>query len=580
VVRVVPEVRSLAKRFDYLVPEHLRDQVRVGTRVRIPLGPRREGAWVVELGVEPPPGVALKPIAKVVGWGPPADVIDLAAWAAWRLAGRLAPLLVSASPPNAVRALPAAPPPAMVPTPVGTWEDELAAEALTRRVATVRLPPAADPLPVVLAACRRGPALVVVPEHGQARLLAARLKRSGVPVALHPNDWALGAAGCTVVGTRGAVWAPVAGLAAVVVLDEHDEALKEEQTVCWHARDVALERARRAGVPCVLVSPTPTLEALDACGGRPLVPSRSAERAAWPFLEVVDRTREDPWGRPLVSEALARHLRSGARVVCVLNTPGKARVLACASCRTLVRCERCGAAMAQDADDRLACRRCGHTRPVVCASCGATRLRVVRPGTARLREELSQVAGEEVLEVTATEPPPGEPLPPARLHVGTEAVLHRVAEADVVAFCDLDAELLAPRFRAAEQALSLLARAARLVGPRPGRLLVQTSVPRHEVLDAVLHADPGRLAASERARRVALSLPPASALASISGAGAEEYLGTLLDPVERPDGIDVLGPSDGAWLVRAADHRRLCDALAALERPSARLRVDVDPLRL
>jgi primosomal protein N' (replication factor Y) len=376
------------------------------------------------------------------------------------------------------------------------------------------------------------------------------------------------------------VWAPVAGLAAVVVLDEHDEALKEEQTVCWHARDVAVERARRAGVPCVLVSPAPTLEALDACGGQPLVPSRSSERSAWPLLEVVDRTREDPWGRPLVSEALARHLRSGARVVCVLNTPGKARVLACAACRTLTRCERCGASLAQGSEERLTCRRCGLSRPVVCAACGATRLRVVRPGTARLREELSQVAGQEVVEVTATEPPPGEPLPPARIHVGTEAVLHRVAEADVVAFCDLDAELLAPRFRAAEQAMSLLARAARLVGPRPGRILVQTGVPRHEVLDAALHADPGRLAAAERARREALALPPASALASVSGAGAEEYLGRWLDPMARPDGIELLGPSDGAWLVRAATHRRLCDALATLERPAARLRVDVDPLRL
>jgi primosomal protein N' (replication factor Y) len=204
----------------------------------------------------------------------------------------------------------------------------------------------------------------------------------------------------------------------------------------------------------------------------------------------------------------------------------------------------------------------------------------VRPGTARLREELARLVGEDVLEVTAASPPPGEPLAPARVHVGTEAVLHRVAEADVVAFCDLDAELLAPRFRAAEQAMALLARAARVVGPRPGRLLVQTSLPRHEVLDAVLHADPGRLATAERARREALALPPASALASVSGAGADEYLAPWLDPTGRPTGIDLLGPSGGAWLVRAATHRALCDALATLERPSARLRVDVDPLRL
>jgi primosomal protein N' (replication factor Y) (superfamily II helicase) len=330
----------------------------------------------------------------------------------------------------------------------------------------------------------------------------------------------------------------------------------------------------------VLVSPVPTLDALAVAGGRPLTPSRSEERAAWPFLEVVDRTREDPWARPLVSDALARHLRSGARVVCVLNTPGRARVLACNSCRSLVRCERCGAALGQDDGEHLRCHRCDHRRPVVCGSCGATRLRVVRPGTARLRDELAQLVGEEVVEVTASEPPPGEPVPPSRVHVGTEAVLHRVAEADVVAFCDLDAELLAPRFRAAEQALTLLARAARLVGPRPGRILVQTSVPRHEVLDAVLHADPGRLAVPEGARRASLHLPPASAVAAVSGAGAELFLAPLLDPAALPAGVELLGPSDGTWLVRAPDHRRLCDTLATLERPPGRLRVDVDPLRI
>ena len=91
--------------------------------------------------------------------------------------------------------------------------------------------------------------------------------------------------------------------------------------------------------------------------------------------------------------------------------------------------------------------------------------------------------------------------------------------ADIVAFLDLDAELLAPRYRAAEQAMALLVRAARLVGPRAagGRLLVQTFLPHHEVLAAVLHADPSRLATVELARRELLGLPPFRALAAIEG---------------------------------------------------------------
>ena len=92
----------------------------------------------------------------------------------------------------------------------------------------------------------------------------------------------MGAAGATVVGTRAAAWAPVGNLAAIVVLDEHDEAHQQEQAPTWHARDVAIERARRAGVPCLLTSPCPTQEALS--WGRLLQPPRVRERAGWPTV--------------------------------------------------------------------------------------------------------------------------------------------------------------------------------------------------------------------------------------------------------------------------------------------------------
>jgi primosomal protein N' (replication factor Y) len=538
--------------------------------VRVDLHGRRVGGWVVAVGVEPTPGVALKPIAKVTGWGPPAEVVDLARWAAWRWAGRLAPLLVAASPPAAVTVLPR---PATGRAPVPAPLDDLAVQALFGERTVLRLPPAADPLGVVLAACARGNALVVTPAAATARLLAARLRRAGVGVALHRRDWAVGAAGATVVGTRTAAWAPVAGLSAVVVLDEHDEALQEEQTLTWHARDVAAERASRAGVPCVLVSPSPTLEAL--AWGRLLTPSRTEERAGWPVLEIVDRGRDEAARGSLLTGALLRHARSGRRVVVVLNAPGRARLLACAGCGELARCESCGASVDQPDGGTLACRRCGATRPVVCARCGATRLKALRVGTARLRDELAAAIGADVVEVTASS---GGPLPDASVYVGTETALHQVPEADVVVFADLDAELLAPRYRAAEQAMALLARAARLVGGRAGggRLVVQTHVPRHEVLDAVLHADPGRLVAVERERRAALGFPPFRALAAVSGPAAPAFVTAL----GHPAGVDVLGPADGQWLLAAADHTTLCDALAAIPRPPGRLRLSVDPPRV
>ena len=217
------------------------------------------------------------------------------------------------------------------------------------------------------------------------------------------------------------------------------------------------------------------------------------------------------------------------------------------------------------------CRACAMTRPPVCLTCGSTKLKVRRLGTTRAREDLERLAGVPVGEVTGQ----SDALPDASVLVGTEAVLRRVDQADVVAFLDLDAELLAPRYRAAEQAMALVARAARLLGGKAGggRLLLQTRLPRHEVVLAALHGDPGRVSEAEAARREPLGWPPFTAMAHVSGAPAEEYVRSLT-------GVQVLGPADGAWLLRAPDHRTLCDALAAAARPPGRLRVAVDPLRL
>jgi len=224
----------------------------------------------------------------------------------------------------------------------------------------------------------------------------------------------------------------------------------------------------------------------------------------------------------------------------------------------------------------------------VCARCGGTRTRALRLGVTRVREELEALAGVAVAEVWGPsrrgerDPRAGE----AAVVVGTEAALHRVASADAVAFLDFDAELLAPRFRAAEQALGLLSRAARLVagsgdgGPgrrAPGRVVVQTRQPHHPALDAAVLADPGILSASESAVRAALGLPPCRALALVSGAAADDY-GEALRAAAGA-GVEVRGPSDGVWWVQAPDHDALCGLLASVPRPADRLRVEVDPVR-
>jgi primosomal protein N' (replication factor Y) len=319
----------------------------------------------------------------------------------------------------------------------------------------------------------------------------------------------------------------------------------------------------------VIVSPCPTLELL--AWGPVVAPSRTAERTGWAALEIVDRRRDDPH-TGLYSPRLVGLIRDGGQVVCVLNRKGRARLLACAACGSLARCEVCGAAVGMAGEPgTLSCARCGTTRPTVCLECGSTRLKMLRVGVSRIREELEALTGRPVGEVTAET----GPLPTAGVLVGTEAVLHRAGPVDGVAFLDFDQELLAPRFRAAEEALALLARASRLVGGRRrrGRVLVQTRVPQHEALVAALTADPGRLSVSEAGVRAALRLPPESAVALVSGEVAPAFVSSL-------SGVEVMGPDRDRWLIKAADHEALSAALTAVSRPTGRLRIEVDPLRL
>jgi primosomal protein N' (replication factor Y) len=593
---VLPDVPAIDKEFDYLVPEGM--QVHLGDVVRIDLHGRRVGGWVVALDPRPEPGVVLKPLAKVSGRGPAPELIELADWASLRWVGRRASFLRTASPPGVVRQIPAAGAAGdRADADLSTSDGELSG-ALDLDRAVLRLGPGADRSSVVQAAAERqgGQTLVLCPGIAEARALGARLRRHGLRVAVVASEgpgaaaageWAHAASSATVVvGARAGAWAPAPSLARVVVLDEHDEGYQQEQTPTWNARDVVIERARRAGVPCMLVSPCPSLEAL--AWGELVVPPRSAERAAWPRIEVVDQRELDPALGPLFSPRLVEVVRGDQRVACVLNRTGRARLLACGACRTLARCTTCEAAVAmegatEDEPEHLGCRRCGTRRPVVCTVCGGHRFKQLRLGVSRAREELAALAGTEVGEVTAATPDADRALRTARVLIGTEAVLHRLDAVDVVAFLDLDQELLALRYRAAEQALGLLARAGRLVqraaarrGADRGLVLVQTRTPDHPAVDAALHADPGRLVRSELPMRRALGLPPVTAVAAISGEGAEAFV----SGIDGGDDVAVQGPRDGLWRVVAPDHDRLSDVLAGVPRLAARVRVEVDPLRI
>ena len=582
VVSVLVDVPAIDRIFDYEVPAGTRGPLEIGTLVRVPLSGRRVDGWVVAVDPDPPTGVALQPILQVSGLGPTAEVIDLCRWAAWRWAGRLPSLLRHGTPDRRVRHRP----PLTPRPPVRGSADPVATELLARGPGTwvLEWPVDVDPTPVALAAAATGQAIVVAPSARTVTTIGTNLRRAGAAAARWSRDAEAVLGGATVVGGRSAVFAPAPDLRAVVVIDEHDGRLQQEESPTWNAREVAIERARRAGVPCLLVGPIPSLEARLAANAPP-VPAVPDLAASWPRVEVVDRREEDRGRTGLYSPSLVERIRSvraqGRRVVCVVNRKGRARLLACRGCGTVADCERCGAVVRQDDSGQLRCERCAAVRPLVCASCGASGLSNLRPGVTTVREQLEALVREPVTAITGGDRrAPGDLLPDAAgVVVGTEAVLHRVPDAGLVALLDIDAELLAPRYRAAEDALGLIVASGRLVGGRrrgDGVVLVQTRMPDHPVLTAAVAADPGSLVDSTLAQRRLLGDPPAATIAVV----AREAAPAFMDRLGEVAGVERSGPDEsGQWLLRSEDQRTLLDALAAVERPPGRLRLWVDPLR-
>ena len=528
--------------------------------MRVPLHGRRIRGWIAEIDVEPE-GRELLTVLGVVSAGPPADVIALSDWVAWRWCGPRVAVLRSASPPNNVtlnlvcaEAAPTGP------------------STTSTADAVVRWPPLLDRRAAVAARCATdGSTIVCVADAGRSRALASYLREQGRTVALihsfeppaaRTDAWRTAARGnCVVVGGRIAALAPVPDLRAAIVVDDADEALQEERSPTWHARDVLRERATRAGAVFTVFSPAPTIEA----GSVTAAPPPDVERAGWPRVQVVDRRAEPP-GAGLLSEELTIALRAAdGLAVCVLNRRGRFRLLVCANGH-LSRWDRQA------------------ERPQVCPECGSTQLKVLRAGVTRVREELAALLpGERVEEVDAAT---GE-VPDADVLIGTEAVLHRSVvrrrRPALVAYLDFDQELLAPRYRAATQAHWLATRGAQLLASRPRdetRLLLQTRMPDHVVVRALVHADPEQVAESEREYRAALGYPPFGALAELSG--NDDALLAAADAA-RVLGVQVFGPSDGHALVHAAGWDDLADALApavAAGRALGRVRAVVDPARV
>ena len=601
VVRVVPDVPAIHKRFDYTVPPGMDRDVRVGSRVRIELHGRRVAAWVVEDHVADPLGVRRKALAASSGDGPPPRWCALAEWAAWRWAGPVTSFLGTASPLRVVHGAwagstaptgtgsdggdRAGTPPSPGGGSVGLVDGVVGTEGDPPgpRASVVRLAPALDAALVVQEVVHRlGPdgILVLVPSSGRAQQLAARLRQWGTEVALMPDGWEQAALGRgVVVGTRAGAWAPCRRLRAVVVLDAHDEAYREERSPTWSAVDVAVERGRRDGVPVALVSPCPPVALTE---GRPVVTtSRSVERRGWPVVEVVDRTGDDP-RTGLFSDRLVPPAPLG---------PGPAR----GPCRLRAQPDRPGPAAG------LRPLRCAGPVHPVRGSHGPGRVRGRAPVPAVRRAPAAGVRR------VRRHPPEG---PADRGHPG-----HRGARRPAPASrpgrspdprtgprgrrCPRSDWWWAPRRRStgwagptwwpSSTSTSTCWRPASAParrpwpcwpgrpgwsGPgmaavgcwcRPGSPTTRCCRPR---CTPIRRSWPGRSGGSVRCSGshpsgrwrccgARAARPSRQALAGVAGLAVSS--------------------DDDRWLVRAPDHATLCDGLASVRRPAERLRVEVDP---
>lgn len=578
IVRVVPNVSGVNKTFDYLVPESLKN-VKVGSIVRVELQGRRVDAWVIDEVVRPGL-IKFKDVISLLSEGPSEEVVRLSQWAAQRFCGPVRAVLSSASPSLRIKKL-------------GTRHSGAARKSGQRGVVAeaeelfdnqrggVLVWPAPRPLrPVLESGISRGRTLVVTPSVGFARTIAQALRREGLSVALMPDDWQRAAEGVdVVVGARSAVWASIPELKSIIVLDEHDERLQDERSPTWHSRDVAIERARALGIPCLLVSPLPTVSATHWAGPQAV---RFVEPASgdWPSIEVVDPYSdlgdEEKPQFGLLSSRLIEVLRDKSKtVVCILNTKGRSRLLSCKACKAIIRCEKCDAAVIQNEEGVLECNRCGAHRPATCQSCSSNALALLRKGVAKMRDEIEKAALRQVVELSAETTVAANAA--SLVYIGTEAALHRVSSADVVVFLDFDNELFAPTYRAGEQAWTLLIHATRLLkGSSKALIVLQSQDASNTQYADFVSPDPQLLIEREQKKRKVMQLPPYAAMARVV------FADPTFNPADWAHCKLAFSSSvkTAEFLVRAENDEALSQGIAQLrDELSTRFRCYVDPMR-
>ncbi len=481
--------------------------------------------------------------------------------------------------------------------------------------------------------------LVLVPEIGLTPQLVSRFRaRLGTTLsvlhsALSDTErlaaWRAareGRAG-VVIGTRSAVFTPLDRLGLVIVDEEHDGSYKQQDGWRYSARDLAVARAQRAGVPVVLGTATPALETLwNARQGRYqllTLPVRAGAAGA-PRLGLIDLRRE-PKHQGLATAAvlaMQRHLAAGNQVLLYLNRRGFAPTLFCNNCGWTAPCRRCDARMTVHLHPAgLTCHHCGleDTLPYACPTC-SHEVSPVGQGTERIEQLLTdQFPGIEILRIDRDTIRRRGELDAAlervreghaRILIGTQMLAkgHDFPEVTLVVVLNADQGLFGTDFRAAERLAQTLTQVAGRAGraERPGEVLVQTGFPDHPLLARWLEGGYDAFATAALAEREAAGWPPYSRLVVLRAESEDEGAALAFLRAAREaanalpnSGVRLLGPAPALMERRAGRFRaqlllesvqrgalhQLLGAwlplVEALPRPKrVRYALDVDPIEV
>jgi primosomal protein N' (replication factor Y) len=393
-------------------------------------------------------------------------------------------------------------------------------------------------------------ALVLVPEIALSTQLEGHFRhRLGNALAiwhsaLTPGErydqWRQALAGKTgvVLGARSAVFMPIHNLGLIIVDEEHDLSYKQEERLRYHARDTALVRAQRLGIPIVLGTATPSLQSLQhALIGRYQMlslPTRIFERPL-PTLELVDMRLQRGRFRILsgrLREALQQTVESGRQAILFLNRRGFATFVLCRSCGEAVSCPQCSVTLTYHRQhDLLRCHYCGHEQrqPGRCPHCDHTRLFHYGFGTERLEQELREFLPKVRLarmdrDVVTHSRELVKILDRVRGHqvdvlIGTQMVTkgHDFPNVTLVGVINADISLQIADFRAGETTVQLLMQVAGRAGRGDdlGHVIIQTYNPRHPAIRCVVDGDYLSFGKQELEARQRLQYPPHTRLVKL-----------------------------------------------------------------